>query len=45
MYEEIGSEDMKTVLNSVDEGAVAELYGGLRAGEQEDEGELVERDE
>ncbi|KAF2798380.1 hypothetical protein K505DRAFT_394690 [Melanomma pulvis-pyrius CBS 109.77] len=45
LYEEIGSEDMKTVLKSVDEGTVAELYGGLRAGDQEDEGELIERDE
>ncbi|KAF2714830.1 hypothetical protein K504DRAFT_368388 [Pleomassaria siparia CBS 279.74] len=44
LYEEIGSEDMKTVLASFDAGEVAKEFGDLRAGE-EDEGEVIERDE
>lgn len=45
LYEEIGSEDMKMVLKSVDEGKILEEYGSLRAEAEEDEGEVIERDE
>ncbi|ORY09885.1 hypothetical protein BCR34DRAFT_486602 [Clohesyomyces aquaticus] len=44
-YEEIGSEDMKVVLQSVNEGGAAESWGELVAGEEEDEGEVIEREE
>ena len=45
LYEEIGSEDMKMVLQSVDEGVVADEFGELLAGGEEDEGEVIERDD
>jgi ribonuclease MRP protein subunit RMP1 len=45
LYEEIGSEDMKNVLKSMDDGAVVRMYGELRAGNEEDVGEVIERDE
>ena len=45
LYEEIGSEDMKIVLKSMDEGHIVNDFGELRAGDEEDEGEVVERDE
>lgn len=45
LYEEIGSEDMKNVLKSMDNGAVVRTYGELRAGNEEDVGEVIERGE
>ncbi|KAF2474281.1 uncharacterized protein BDR25DRAFT_215714 [Lindgomyces ingoldianus] len=49
-YEEIGSEDMKAVLRSVDEGTLVEGWGELVAEEQEEEegmdmGVVIQRDE
>ncbi|KAF2181820.1 hypothetical protein K469DRAFT_671033 [Zopfia rhizophila CBS 207.26] len=44
-YEEIGSEDMKVVLKTVDEGVVVSEFGNLLAGEELDIGEVVEREE
>jgi len=47
LYEEIASEDMKGVLTAVDDGLVANEFGGLLEEEQEewDKGVLVEREE
>lgn len=42
LYEEIASEDMKMVMQMMDDGAVEEEFGTLLDGE-EDEGEVVER--
>ncbi|KAF2736949.1 hypothetical protein EJ04DRAFT_533334 [Polyplosphaeria fusca] len=45
LYEEIGSEDMQEVLQSVDEGSVVETFGMLQPDEEEeeDEGVVIER--
>ena len=47
VYEEMASEDMKEVLSAVDEGLLANEYGGaMDVDEPEwDEGEPVEREE
>jgi len=45
LYEEIGSEDMKSILQSVDKGLVAQQFGGLQVDEEEDEGVIVRRNE
>lgn len=46
LYEEIASEDMKGILTAVDDGAIADEFGGLLEDEAAwDEGVVVERDE
>jgi len=48
-YEEIASEDMKGILSAVDEGLLADEFGGLLDGDGEgeewDEGVLMMREE
>ncbi|KAF2868327.1 hypothetical protein BDV95DRAFT_500754 [Massariosphaeria phaeospora] len=44
LYEEIGSEDMKMILGAVDDGEIANEFGGLLDPEEE-WGEVVEREE
>ena len=45
IYEEMASEDVRGVLVAVEEGVVAEEYGGEGMGMEWDEGVLVEREE
>ena len=45
LYEEIGSEDMQVVLQSIDEGVAIDEFGNLFGGDEEDEDEgiVIER--
>lgn len=47
VYEEMASEDVKGVLTAVDEGLLADEYGGMMDVDEPmwDEGEVVEREE